>query len=132
MKAITILEPWASLIACGAKRIETRSWSTKYRGPIAIHTGKDRDKKGDRIRHVIFKAEQFGIKVPELQFGSVIAIAELVDCIYMSPEWIDTVSDQEKYFGWLEEGRYAWILTNVHPIDPVPARGKQRIWEWEG
>lgn len=37
MKAITIWQPWASLIACGAKRYETRSWPTKYRGPIAIH-----------------------------------------------------------------------------------------------
>lgn len=27
MKALTILEPWASIIACGAKQIETRSWS---------------------------------------------------------------------------------------------------------
>jgi hypothetical protein len=40
MKAITILQPWASLIACGAKQIETRRWATSYRGPIAIHTGK--------------------------------------------------------------------------------------------
>ena len=37
MKALTIWQPWASLIACGAKRYETRSWATKYRGPIAIH-----------------------------------------------------------------------------------------------
>ena len=37
MKALTIWQPWASLLACGAKRYETRSWPTKYRGPIAIH-----------------------------------------------------------------------------------------------
>lgn len=37
MKALTIWQPWASLLACGAKRYETRSWATKYRGPIAIH-----------------------------------------------------------------------------------------------
>jgi len=37
MKALTLWQPWASLIAVGAKRIETRSWSTKYRGPLAIH-----------------------------------------------------------------------------------------------
>lgn len=41
MKAITILQPWASLIACAAKQIETRSWVTQYRGPIAIHVAKD-------------------------------------------------------------------------------------------
>lgn len=37
MKALTLHQPWASLIAIGAKRIETRSWSTSYRGPLAIH-----------------------------------------------------------------------------------------------
>jgi len=40
MKAITIYQPWASLIAAGAKKYETRSWHTGYRGPIAIHAGK--------------------------------------------------------------------------------------------
>jgi hypothetical protein len=40
MKALTILQPWASLIACGEKQIETRSRAMKYRGPIAIHAGK--------------------------------------------------------------------------------------------
>lgn len=39
MKAITLTQPWASLVAIGAKRIETRSWATKYRGPLAIHAG---------------------------------------------------------------------------------------------
>jgi hypothetical protein len=46
MKAITILEPWASLIACGVKKIETTSWSTQCRGLIATHAAKDQDKKG--------------------------------------------------------------------------------------
>ncbi len=39
MKAITLTQPYASLVALGAKRIETRSWPTKYRGPLAIHAG---------------------------------------------------------------------------------------------
>lgn len=39
-KALTLHQPWASLIALGVKTIETRSWSTKYRGPLAIHAGK--------------------------------------------------------------------------------------------
>ena len=39
MKTLTVRQPWASLIAAGVKTIETRSWSTKYRGPLAIHAG---------------------------------------------------------------------------------------------
>lgn len=42
MKALTIRQPWASLVALGVKTIETRSWSTSYRGPLAIHAGKAR------------------------------------------------------------------------------------------
>jgi activating signal cointegrator 1 len=40
MKALTLLQPWASLVAAGLKTIETRSWSTRYRGPLAIHASK--------------------------------------------------------------------------------------------
>lgn len=40
MKAISLWQPWASLVAVGAKKIETRSWATKYRGSLAIHATK--------------------------------------------------------------------------------------------
>ncbi len=40
MRGLTLTQPWASLVALEAKRIETRSWSTPYRGPIAIHAAK--------------------------------------------------------------------------------------------
>ncbi|TWH48530.1 ASCH domain-containing protein [Sporomusa sp. KB1] len=131
MKAITILQPWASLIARGAKKIETRGWATKYRGPIAIHAAKDQDKNGERIRHIVARAEQYGIVLPDMQFGAVIAIAELVDCIEMTDDWIGYLPQQELVFGWYDIDRVAWKLANVRPIDPVQARGKQRLWEWE-
>jgi hypothetical protein len=68
MKAITILQPWAGLIPAGAKTIETRSWATKYRGPIAIHAAKDQDKEGERIRHIVARPEQYGIFVQKCIF----------------------------------------------------------------
>ncbi len=40
MKALSLTQPWASLVAIGAKNIETRSWSTGYRGWLAIHASK--------------------------------------------------------------------------------------------
>ena len=40
MKALSLTQPWATLVAMGAKRIETRSWATSYRGPLAIHASK--------------------------------------------------------------------------------------------
>lgn len=39
MKAVTISQPFATLVALGAKTLETRSWATKHRGDLAIHAG---------------------------------------------------------------------------------------------
>ena len=139
MKAITILQPWASLIACGAKQIETRSWATKYRGPIAIHAGKKLP-SNDRqiIADTLYEKQQFNIPL-----GAVIAIAELIDCVKVigfddfancpildAKYWLlnDT---REVAFGDFTVGRYAWILANIRRVEPVPAKGMQRLWEWE-
>lgn len=45
MKVVSLMQPWATLIALGEKSIETRSWATKYRGEIAIHASKTIDRK---------------------------------------------------------------------------------------
>ena len=45
MKAITIKQPWATLIMSGVKRFEFRSWKTNFRGDVLIHAGKGIDKE---------------------------------------------------------------------------------------
>ena len=141
MKALTILQPWASLIACGAKKFETRSWSTKYRGPIAIHVAQHKDTPRcawqEPFKSELAKAGMFseypGGKIGfSLRYnGCVIAIAELVACVEMTNELIALVPEPEKSFGWYEPGRFMWMLENINPIEPVFAKGMQRIWEWE-
>jgi hypothetical protein len=42
MRALTILQPWAEMIARGVKRIENRTWRTSHRGPLTTHAGKSR------------------------------------------------------------------------------------------
>lgn len=93
MKAITIWQPWASLLACGAKRFETRSWATSYRGPIAIHAAKKDPlaimqslpvKTQQKIFSTLY--EHFNIQggaLEKLPTGAVIATAELVNCWYI-------------------------------------------------
>ena len=96
MKAITIYQPWASLIAVGKKKYETRSWQTNYYGQIAIHAGKmslDKvlSKLFPRFEGVTAKEMDFFGAVRDclgddfddddaLPYGAVIATAELVDC----------------------------------------------------
>lgn len=145
MKAITILQPWASLIACGAKKIETRSWPTKYRGPIAIHAGASWKKyqletiKKEPFFPCLWYNEAMrpvplgGNEIP-LPLGQIIAMADLIDCQEMTMDkivaWRDVYGKNEIAFGDFQPGRYAWALDNVRQITPVPAKGQQRLWEW--
>lgn len=137
MKALTILQPWASLIACGAKKIETRSWATKYRGPLAIHAGKQwREivKKGDLPEeiHAALCWKGGFKKFNDLPRGKIIAVAKLVDCILMTEENISPLSPQERAFGHFEPGRFMWVLDEIRPLaTPVPAHGMQGLWNWE-
>jgi hypothetical protein len=156
MKALTILQPWASLIPAGAKTIETRSWATKYRGPLAIHAGQSKE-YSLLVRHTPFYEALCQDKnsivcyewdnMPDsLPFGAVIAIADLIDCLKVVVRVSLKIGDEKRVAAVLENnikvfgnelefgdytiGRYAWVLTNVRKINPVPAKGKQRLWEW--
>jgi hypothetical protein len=122
MKAITLIQPWASLIADGRKKVETRSWGTKYRGPLAIHAGKSSDKEAMR---------DFGYRHPIVS-GAIICLAELYDCRQMTGDLIRQYADSEelRYGNW-EVGRWAWFLRNVHVLDPPEKiRGALGLWEW--
>ena len=103
MKALTLTQPWATLVAIGAKRIETRSWPTKYRGPLAIHAAKGFPKWAKA--NVLYDWDFFGALRPELSehyqrnnvsivpcaagyealrslpLGSVIATCRLANCL---------------------------------------------------
>ena len=132
MKALSLLQPYASLIAVGAKKIETRSWSTKYRGPLAIHAS--RSNKNRLLRYLEpFLTRLKGIGL--LPLGAIVATCDLVDCIKMTPEFIDLVKSAKGYeidFGVYAVGRCAWILENIKPLEkPIPAKGKLSLWEWE-
>ena len=142
MKAITIKQPWATLIALGEKKFETRSWATKHRGPIAIHAGKQVDEDACHepdIREALVRNNILNISM--LPTGSVIAIATIKNCIRSAETWTDgyilengeRVYSPEYEFGDFTPGRYAWELTNVVQLpQPIPTKGQQGLWNWEG
>lgn len=108
IRALTFIQPWATLIVQGHKTIETRTWWTSYRGWLAIHAGKSTDLVDDASKHV---------------FGAVVAVARLVDCRPM------TAADEQAALVRSEPGRYAWELADVHTLDtPIPMRGFQGLW----
>lgn len=134
MKAITIWQPWASLIAQGAKRFETRSWAPAHRGPIAIHAGTHwtRDIRflclTEPYQSCLFSA---GIEsLDQIPRGAVIATAELVEC-HRVESIRSRLSEQERTFGDYTNGRFAWELANVAVLDePVRTSGAQQLWNW--
>lgn len=125
MKAITIKQPFASLIAAGVKEYEFRTWKTKYRGEILIHAGKSIDKKA------MEKFEEYGLEYPS---GCIIAKAVLTDCIEVNDEFRKVLAEKNskvyhsiiKHHEW--EG-YGFKLENVEKLEQIPAKGKLSIWE---
>jgi hypothetical protein len=142
MKALTIWQPWAGMVAAGIKRNETRSWGTNYRGQIAIHAAKQdihigwcrylSDEAAEVICRRLDLPEVFNA-VKAFPTGCVLATANLVECIKITPEFIATLSLDELALGDYTLGRYAWKMADVKQLsDPIPARGRQGLWEWEG
>ena len=137
MKCISLWQPWASLIAYEKKLVETRSWATSYRGPIAIHAAK----RWTREEQEICKTEPFktalrGITLP---FGAIIATATLADCLPMGGskgevaffyDWVKNLSDTESDFGFYDYDRFGWIFENVQRLpEPIPYKGAQGLFE---
>lgn len=123
MRVLTIWQPYASAIALGLKKYETRSWQTRHRGPIAIHASV---KPLNRERMAL--AKKYNI-LDKLEFGKIVVICDLIDCIPMTDEFIAAQSDMERDFGDWRVGRFAWKLRVVRVImPPISAGGRQGIW----
>jgi hypothetical protein len=132
VKALTLWQPWASLIALGEKQIETRPWSTRYRGPLAIHAAKRWTKDQQTLTgYGPFSRALRRHALVHLPLGVVVATCTLVDCLPITPTFVRTLSDRERTFGDFSLGRWAWILDDVEYLQPpLPARGQQGLWEW--
>lgn len=135
MKAITLWQPWATLIAIGAKEHETRSWPTKYRGMLAIHAAKTFPKEEQELcRFEPFKSDldKSGLVVDGLPRGAIVATANLIDCIKITEEYISKIVGTKEYdYGDYEVDKYVWILKDVRNIKAIPAKGKQGLWNWD-
>lgn len=154
MMAISLTQPWATLVAIGAKRIETRSWQTSYRGPLAIHASKGFPGWAKRIMlmeqpfpRVLGEAFNYNWTPPvEAARGCIIATCELVGIVSTQQmtnggTWWDgpdgrryefRLSEQERAFGDYAPRRWAWLLDDIQALPkPIPARGSLGLWRWK-
>jgi hypothetical protein len=137
MKALSLLQPWATLVAMGVKQIETRSWQTAYRGPLLIHASKG--KAGKLFAHEApFK--KFIPNFKQLPFGYIIGKVTLTDVIrigtgtltHTNDETMNKLTMEEKAFGDYTAGRYAWMLEDAVAFKtPIGARGSLTLWEFD-
>ena len=147
MKAITIKQPFASLIAEGIKDIENRTWPTKFRGRVLIHAGLDQklDKQAldviftkVQLNKLLEKYYEYDLCLRFGPFGAIIGSVEIVDCVINHTSiW----AEKSVYHGEVVEkvnGEceiikpiYNWVLAN--PIkfpEPIPAKGKLSFWDY--
>jgi hypothetical protein len=112
MKALTVRQPWASLIVAGIKDVENRPRRIRYRGKLAIHAGLRVDDEG---------MEMYGHLIEgSLPLGAVIGSVDVVDC----------TSDSDS--PWALSDCYHWILANPRRLKrPVPATGKLGLWDFQ-
>jgi len=125
MKAISLWQPWASAMALGWKRNETRCWATSYRGPLLIHAAKRIIGWPTITIQSLFDGIAF--QPPDLPRGVILCKVDLVDCkrilMHNRPEGI------ERALGDYTPGRFMWITENLKTFDPIPFRGRQRLFD---
>lgn len=116
MKALTVCQPHAWAIVHGPKRIENRTWPTRYRGRIWIHAGQSRLWEDDPLPNCVRPS------VEQLVFGAILGSVDLVDCLFLSDDRVD-------YDDPYCIGPICWILANPKPLArPYPIGGKQGLW----
>ncbi len=157
--ALTVQQPYASLIVRGIKHYETRTWKVPSRligETIAIHAAKS----GKLIKVVgesclvrpdsgipaetLDKLMHFTLSSPKifLPAGQVLGLVKVVDCLEITPELLAQISQEEKSIGYWELGNYAWQLQVLADFgDETPfdesrttntlVRGQQGLWKWQ-
>ena len=113
MKALSIRQPDAGMIASGEKTIETRLWATSYRGDLLICSSKK--------------------PVDEGPAGVALCIVRLVDCRPMEKREREDMCSSDEIAACCEwyPGAYAWILVDIRPIKPFPVRGQLGLFDVE-
>lgn len=128
-RAISLTQPWATLMAIDAKRIETRVWKTNYRGWVAIHSAKKFPMECWRLCYRMpFARVLAECNTPDdLPLGVILAVTEIVDC--QPTAYIHTLTDLERAFGDYSPGRYGIFTSGVRRLkQPIPIRGALSIW----
>lgn len=123
VKALSFRQPWAALILEGRKTLDLRTWSTHYRGPLAIYASLEVEKEACRVH---------GVDIAQLTTGALIGIIDLVDVIPLGEAAYN--ARQAEHLGGrrFRPGLYGWELTNPRPLDPPQVvKGRLNLFDVE-
>lgn len=109
LKALSIHPYFAGMIFAGKKTVECRTWKTDYRGDILICSTAKRW-KGTISGHAL-------------------CIVRLADVVPFEKKHLEAACMQKNDFA---PGLYAWILTDLRIIRPIPLKGKLSLWNYDG
>jgi activating signal cointegrator 1 len=117
-KALSVRQPWASLIVCGLKTVEIRTWQTTHRGPLYIHASKSLDEMA---------MNRFQLDGPPT--GALLGTVELVKVEPFTPAMWDELADKHLDNGAFMPGLYAWHLVDARPLsEPIAYRGDRNLF----
>lgn len=147
MKALSIKQPWASLIANGIKDIENRSWRTKFRGRIFIHASAAKMKQPPGIYfdkaqwlEINHHALNHGFRFRECLNSAIIGEVDIVDCVINhSSIWAEqmiTYKCEETGLNILQRNQpyvWNWVLENPLLYDQpiLNVKGSLSFWNYE-
>ena len=133
MKAISLKQPFAALVAAGVKKYETRKWKTEYRGPLLI--------QASLMPHSLFCGYNFESQILELDnwsakrfynlsryliphSGEMICVVDLVDIRpFENKKEVEDLACCDWYDG------YIWKLENPRQTYPIPIKGQLGLFD---
>ena len=132
MKAISLTQPWATLVVTGEKKIETRSWRANYRGVLAVHASKGFPKEAkELIYQEPFKSalsKHHYLENNQLPTGAIIGLIRLEDCVTTNYIRLHDLTTKEFAFGDYSDNRWAWILSEAQQIKETECKGMLGLW----
>lgn len=131
MKALSLWQPWASALFTPHKRIETRGWSTSYRGKLLIHAAKTWNRVCKQSLYELQHDDTLpiSVNVDLYPLGVLLGSVELVN-VRPTNELRPRISDSELRLGDFADGRFGWITENPQRFDtPIPYSGKQGLFD---
>jgi hypothetical protein len=132
VRALTVRQPWATLLASGVKVYETRSW----RAPealtgqrILIHASASLSASEREFARSLRRQGILPVRADDLPTGRIVGSARLVACVPTGRGFAPGMP--ERLLGDFSPGRWAWLMADPEELDvPVAAKGRLGLWKY--